>query len=130
MELINAIYAFENKAEYPGVLREALETVVQLLTPFVPHIAEELWSILGKQERLSTGRWPEWDETALVEDQKLIVVQVNGKVRGKLTVPTDITEDDLKQAALEDQNVVRFIADKTVRKVIVIPGRLVNVVVA
>ena len=130
MELINAIYAFEQKADHPGVIREALETVVQLLTPFVPHIAEELWSALGKQARLSTGSWPKWDESALVEDQKLIVVQVNGKVRGKVTVSADISEDDLKQVALNDSNVTRFIADMTVRKVIVIPGRLVNVVVS
>ncbi len=131
MELVNAIYAFENKAEHPGVMREALETVVSLLTPFVPHIAEELWSTaLGHEDRLSTGCWPRWDEAALVEEQKLIVVQVNGKVRGKVTVPADISEDDLKQAALHDDNVARFIDGMTVRKVIVIPGRLVNVVVA
>ena len=130
MELVNAVYAFEKKAEHPGVIREALETVVQLLTPFVPHIAEELWSDLGKEGRLSTGSWPKWDDSALVEDQKLIVIQVNGKVRSKVTVAADISEEDLKQVALEDSNVVRFITDKTVRKVIVIPGRLVNVVVS
>lgn len=96
----------------------------------MPHIAEELWSALGKQARLSTGSWPKWDESALVEDQKLIVVQVNGKVRGKVTVSADISEEDLKQVALNDSNVTRFIADMTVRKVIVIPGRLVNVVVS
>lgn len=130
MELVNAIYAFDKKSDHPGVVREALETVVQLLTPFVPHIAEELWSDLGNEERLSTGSWPKWDDAALIEDQKLIIVQVNGKVRGKVTVPADISEDDLKQTALEDQNVNKFIADKTVRKVIVVPGRLVNVVVS
>jgi leucyl-tRNA synthetase len=131
MELVNAIYAFEHKEQHSGVVREALETVVRLLTPFVPHIAEELWSnALGNEDRLSTGQWPEWDEAALVEDQKLIVIQVNGKVRGKVTVPADISEDDLKQTALNDPNVIRFIGDKTVRKVIVVPGRLVNVVVA
>jgi leucyl-tRNA synthetase len=131
MELVNAIYAFEHKAEHPGVMREALETVVQLLTPFVPHIAEELWSTaFGHDDRLAAGSWPKWDDAALVEDQKLIVVQVNGKVRGKVTVPADISEDDLQQTALADPAVVKFIADKTVRKVIVIPGRLVNVVIS
>ncbi len=130
MELVNAIYLFDAKEKYPGVLREALETVVRLLTPFVPHIAEEMWSLLGHQERLSNGAWPKWDEAALVEENILIVVQVNGKVRGKVTVPADAADDVVEKAALEDDNVARFIADKTVRKVIVVPGRLVNVVVS
>ncbi|PLX99393.1 MAG: leucine--tRNA ligase [Desulfuromonas sp.] len=130
MELVNAIYGFAEKDQHPEVMREALETVVVLLTPFVPHVAEEMWSLLGNEDRLSTGSWPQWDEAALVEESKLIVVQVNGKVRGKVKVPADIAEDDLKEAAIEEENVARFIADKTVRKVIVIPGRLVNVVVS
>jgi len=130
MELVNAIYAFDEKEKHPEVLREALETVVVLLTPFVPHLSEEIWSLFGHEDRLSKGSWPAWDEAALVEDSKLIVVQVNGKVRGKVTVPADIEDDDLRQAALEDENVAKFVADKTVRKVIVIPGRLVNVVVS
>ncbi len=130
MELVNAIYAFDEKAEHPEVMREALETVVILLTPFVPHIAEEMWSQLGYDDRLSHGSWPSWDESALVEDNILIVVQVNGKVRGKVTVPAGAAEEVVQQSALEESNVAKFIADKTVRKVIVVPGRLVNVVVS
>jgi len=128
MELVNAIYAFEDRSEHLPVLREAIQTVVQLLTPFVPHIAEELWSQLGHSEPLATGTWPIWDDAALVQDDLLIVVQVNGKVRGKVTVPVGMDEDGVRQAALAEANVARFLADMTVRKVIVIPGRLVNVV--
>jgi leucyl-tRNA synthetase len=111
-------------------LREALESVVRLLAPFVPHIAEELWSCLGHAGGIEAAGWPTWDEAALVEDEKVIVVQVNGKVRGKITVAADADEETVKQAALADENVARFIIDKTVSKVVVVPGRLVSVVVA
>ncbi len=128
MELVNAIYSFEVKREYPGVLREAIESTVRLLAPFVPHVAEELWANLGHQQDLFQAGWPAWDDQALIEDEKLIVVQVNGKVRGKVTVSAEADEETVKNAALTDENVARFIEGKTLRKVIVVPGRLVNVV--
>ncbi len=129
MELVNAIYSFENAEQYPGVVSEALETVIRLLAPFVPHIAEELWAASGHEHDLEYYGWPKWDEQALVEDEKLIVVQVNGKVRARLTVAADADNAAIEQAALADDQVQRFIGDKTVRKVIVVPGKLVNVVV-
>ncbi len=128
MELVNGIYAFEGKAAHPAVLREALETVVRLLAPFVPHMAEELWSCLGHEGGIESAGWPDWDEAALVEDEKTIVVQVNGKVRGKITVPADASEDAVKQAALAEPNVARFLSGQRVTKVVVVPGRLVSVV--
>jgi len=128
MELVNAIYAFEERAAHAPVVREAIEAVVRLLTPFVPHIAEELWSQLGHAEPLATGNWPRWDDAALVQDDLLIVIQVNGKVRGKVTVPAGLDEDGVRAAALAEPNVARFLEGMTLRKVIVIPGRLVNVV--
>jgi len=130
MELVNAIYAFEEKARHPVVLREALETVVRLLAPFVPHLAEELWSCLGHAGGVERAGWPTWDAAALVEDVKVIVVQVNGKVRGKITVAADADEDAVRQAALAEENVARFVAGKRLEKVVVVPGRLVNVVAA
>ena len=130
MELVNAIYAFEPKQEFPGALREALESVIRLLNPFVPHICAELWSCLGHAQSLDSAGWPAWEEAALVEDEKLIVVQVNGKVRGKITIPADAEEELIKTTALQDPNVARFIEGKTVRKVVVVPGRLVSVVVS
>jgi leucyl-tRNA synthetase len=128
MELVNAIYAFDAKQRYPGALREALETVVRLLSPFVPHVAEELWCALGYRDGLEAAGWPAWEADALEEDEKVIVVQVNGKVRGKVTVAACATEDEVREAALGDANVMRFTEGKTLRKVVVIPGRLVNVV--
>ena len=130
MELVNAVYAFEHKERCPAVLREALEAVVRLLAPFVPHVAEELWSKLGYAGGLEKAGWPRWDENALVENERTLVVQVNGKVRAKVTVPADADEGHVEQAALAEANVAKFIEGKTVRKVIIIPGRLVNVVVS
>ncbi len=129
MELVNTIYVFPDKQSAPEVLREAVESVVRLLSPFVPHICEELWQNLGYDESLEKSRWLTWDENALVADTLLIVVQVNGKVRGKVTVPADADKGAVEAAALADANVARFTEGKTVRKVIVVPGRLVNVVI-
>ncbi len=128
MELVNTIYSFEAKKKCPAALREALEAVVLLLSPFVPHVCEELWQRLGHSGGVETAGWPQYDTAALTEDQKTIVVQVNGKVRGKVTVAADAGEEILKAAALAEENVMRFTENKTVRKVIVVPGRLVNVV--
>lgn len=128
MELVNAIYAFDDKPSAPAVVREALEAVVRLLNPFVPHFAAELWSCLGHQKSLASCGWPRWDAAALVEEEKLIIIQVNGKVRGKVSVAADADQQTVEQTALADHNVAKFIEGKTVRKVIVIPGRLVNVV--
>jgi leucyl-tRNA synthetase len=128
MELVNAITAWPDKRQYPSVLREALETVVRLLGPFVPHIAEELWRELGHGDGLEAHGWPVCDEAALTASSILIVVQVNGKVRGKVTVPADADEPVVREAALTDPNVARFLQGLTVRKVVVVPGRLVSVV--
>ena len=129
MELLNAISSFEAKESCPEVIKEALESVVRLLSPFVPHVSEELWRHLGHPESLEKYGWPTWDEEALVADTQLIVVQVNGKVRGKVTVPADADGQAVEKAAVSDPNVERFLEGKTVRKVIVVPGRLVNIVV-
>ena len=129
MELVNSIYVFPQKHSSPEVLREAIETVVRLLSPFVPHICEELWMKMGHSTSLEDVAWPVWDENALEADTLLIVVQVNGKVRGKVTVPSDADKQTIEKEALSDANVIRYIEGKTVRKVIVVPGRLVNVVV-
>jgi leucyl-tRNA synthetase len=129
MELVNSISVFPDKQAAPEVLREAIESVVRLLSPFVPHICEELWQNLGYVKPLVNSGWPIWDDAALVTDTLLIVVQVNGKVRGKVTVPADADKAAIEAAALTDANVARFIDGSVVRKVIVVPGRLVNIVI-
>jgi leucyl-tRNA synthetase len=130
MELLNAINRFDDSSPTGRtVVREALEAVVLLLSPIVPHICHELWHVLGHEEAVVNVRWPEADPSALVLDMVEIVVQVNGKLRGRISVAADSDTDTISKAALADENVRRFVGDRSIRKTIVVPGRLVNVVV-
>lgn len=130
MELVNAIYTFKPGKQDGPVFREALETVVRLLSPFVPHLSEELWEILGYQDGVESLGWPQWDDAALETSEITLVVQVNGKVRGKVSVATEADNPTIEAAALADENVQRFIEGKQIRKIICVPGRLVNIVVS
>ncbi|PWK51988.1 leucine--tRNA ligase [Pleionea mediterranea] len=131
MELCNTIGRFKQSSEVDAVIvREALETVVRLLSPITPHICHELWQSLGHQESVIDVSWPVMDESALEQDEMEMVVQVNGKLRAKISVSKSMTKEAIESVALNDENVQRFTADKTVRKVIVVPGKLVNIVVA
>jgi leucyl-tRNA synthetase len=131
MELVNAIQSFEsrNLPDNATVLREALESVVLMLAPFVPHFAEELWAGLGHTKGLEQAGWPSFDPAAAVDEELLVVVQVNGKLRGKITVSATTAEEEVREAALSDERVLQFIAGRTVRKVIHVPGKLINIVV-
>ncbi|MEW6220572.1 MAG: leucine--tRNA ligase [Thermodesulfobacteriota bacterium] len=134
MELTNAISA-ATAAEAattvaPAVLREAIEAVVTLLSPMVPHLAEELWQTLGHDQPLAFAAWPAFDPAVAQEDLVTVVVQVNGKLRSRLTVPPGTASGELQAMALADDKVLRFLAGKPVRKAIVVPDKLVNLVVA
>ncbi len=130
MELLNAVNRHQVESEQDrAVVREALEAVVKVLSPIVPHICHELWYVLGHSSALVDERWPEFDETALQQDKIEIIVQVNGKLRGRISVESDADTETISALALADENVQRFVAGKEVRKTIVVPGRLVNVVV-
>jgi leucyl-tRNA synthetase len=130
MELLNAINRFEDDSDAGrAVQHEALEAVVLMLSPMTPHICHALWKELGHETALIDRRWPEFDASALELDMIELVVQVNGKLRGRVAVPTDAGKDEIEKLALADDNVQRFIDGKPIRKVIVVPGRLVNVVV-
>jgi leucyl-tRNA synthetase len=130
MELVNEIYRLEDEvAKGPGapVLREALETVILLLNPFTPHICEEMWMRLGHDGGLVRARWPAFDAEAAREDEVELAVQVNGKVRGRVTVAREADEETVRAKALEA--VAQQAEGKQVVKVLVVPGRLVSVVV-
>ncbi|MDH3806747.1 MAG: class I tRNA ligase family protein, partial [Gammaproteobacteria bacterium] len=130
MELLNAVNRFEDSSDAGrAVVREALEAVILMLSPMVPHICHALWAALGHQTALIDVPWPQTDARALEKDLVEIVVQVNGKLRGRISVPADADNDTVGAQALADPNVRRFVADKEVRKTIVVPGRLVNIVV-
>lgn len=130
MELLNTLQAYDQSASRSSaVMKEALESVVLLMAPFVPHITEELWQNMGNSVPLSGTAWPEYDRDAVVDEELLVVVQVNGKLRSKVTVAAGIGEEELKALALADEKVLLFTEGKTVRKVIHVPGKLVNIVV-
>jgi leucyl-tRNA synthetase len=130
MELLNAVNRFEDDSEQGrAVEHEALEAVVLMLSPMTPHISHALWHALGHETALVDRPWPDVDESALELDTIELVVQVNGKLRGRVTVPADAARDAIEELALADENVQRFVDGKEIRKVIVVPGRLVNVVV-
>ena len=115
---------------YPsGAPRDAVEPLVQMVSPLAPHIAEELWSVLGHSETITFEPFPEFDEQWLVDDTVEVPVQINGKVKARIDVATDATKDDLEAAALADERVADLVAGKNVVKVIAIPGRMVNLVV-
>jgi leucyl-tRNA synthetase len=131
MELVNQMYAFDGKKTPPvaAVVRHALESAALLLSPIVPHFADEIWSLLGHDRSILLASWPECRQDALVKDDATIVVQVNGKLRSRFTTALDTDEDVIKQTALADEKVQKFIHAKTIRKVIVVPNKLVNIVV-
>jgi len=133
MELVNQIYqVLESRPKDPAlwpVIREAAEAVIVLSSPMVPHIADELWQALGHKEVLLETAWPRWDERAIEAEEVLIVVQINGKLRGRITVAADATNAELETAALQDARVSEFIGDKQVKKVIVVPKKLINIVI-
>ncbi len=132
MELVNTLYAAEevsSEPEWPAVLRFAIESVIVLLSPIVPHFCEELWAEMGHAQSVLETDWPEYREDALVKEDLLIVVQVNGKVRSRFTIDAKAGDDAIQQKALSDERAQKFIAGKTIKKVIVVKKKLVNIVV-
>jgi leucyl-tRNA synthetase len=130
MELLNALGRHAGREPQDRALRqEAFEAVVLMLSPIVPHACHALWSALGRQGAVVDQPWPAHDPAALVQEEVELVVQVQGKLRGRIRVARDLPEDEIHAAALAEENVARFVAGRAVRKVIVVPGRLVNIVV-
>jgi len=130
MEMLNSVSKFDDESEQGQVVkREALESAVVLLSPIVPHITHSLWIVLGNKNPVIDVPWPTVDESALVSDSVELSVQVNGKMRARIEVPVDAGKSDIEQIALGSENVQRFVEGKEIKRVIVVPGRLVNIVV-
>ena len=131
MELVNGIQAFpaKNLPENGPLLKEALESTLLLLYPFVPHFCEELWEGIGNSGGIELAGWPSFDPEAAADEELLIVVQVNGKLRGRVTVAADATEEEVKSAAMVDERVIQHLEGKSPKKIIYVPGKLLNVVV-
>ena len=130
MELMNHLSKAPMKtAQDKAVMLESLRAVVLMLTPITPHMCHYLWNKIDASDvAVEDAQWPIVDESALVEDEKLIIVQVNGKLRAKITVSADATKETVEEVGLADAGVVKFTAGKTIRKVIYIPGKLLNIV--
>ncbi|MBU1041627.1 MAG: leucine--tRNA ligase [Proteobacteria bacterium] len=132
MELVNEMYglkdALKSTPQGVAVLSSALSTVLTLLSPVAPHLCEELWGCMGHREHLATLSWPGYEESALVQDEIELVVQVNGKVRGRLVVAASADQEAVRQFAMTHENVLRHLEGKSIKKLIVVPGKLVNVV--
>jgi len=132
MELVNTMHGIdpeENDPQTRGVMRLAMESVILLLSPIVPHFAEELWEAIGYDSSVLLAPWPSYSEDALIKDDLLIVVQVNGKLRSRFNVDADADDNTIKELALSDERVQKFINDKPIKKVIVVKKKLVNIVV-
>jgi leucyl-tRNA synthetase len=130
MELVNEMTAFDPRDDKGReVLRVAVEKTLLLLAPFTPHMAEELWEAIGNKPFISQRGWPAWDEELAREEEIELVIQVNGKVRGKLMIPVGLSEEEIEKLALGDRRTAEFVGQKSIRKVIVVKGRLVNIVV-
>ena len=133
MELVNAILAAHKlqgeEAANPAVIRTAVETIIKLLYPMVPHFCAELWETLGHTDLLDSTAWPDFDPEKAKEDELTIVVQVMGKVRSRLQAAIDTSDEQLKEMAINDEKVIKFIGNATIKKIIVVKNRLVNIVI-
>ncbi|NTV15561.1 MAG: leucine--tRNA ligase [Desulfobulbaceae bacterium] len=134
MELTNLLFALTGddgkEPVAPAVIREAVEALLLLLSPMTPHLCEELWQATGHATTLGLHPWPQFDTEAAAEEEVTVVIQVNGKVRSRLVAAPGTAEATLKEMALTDANVLKFTADKTIRKVVVVPNKLINIVAA
>ena len=130
MELINEMYKYkELDTRNEGIIREGIETIVTILAPFTPHVGEELWTMIGKEGSVFDISWPKYDEAALVQDEVEVIVQVNGKLRAKISMDANISKEDMEKVALENDKVKVAIEGKNVVKVIAVPKKLINIVV-
>jgi leucyl-tRNA synthetase len=151
MELVNDLYAFSEqtatgapgrrgdegvsrpagleRAETIAVVREAVGALIRLLAPFAPHAAEEMWELLGHERTMAAATWPTYDANVARAEEIVVPVQINGKVRSRLTVSADVSEQELERLALADPAIQSYTTGKTVKKVVVAKGRLVSVVV-
>jgi leucyl-tRNA synthetase len=133
MELVNSVYAMEPQRKDPtprivAIVREAVETVVILLSPFVPHVCEELWAALGHRDSVSKVSWPKWDEEAVRDEEVLMVIQVNGKLRGRITVGAHSSEEEIRAAVMSQERIQEILQGKKIRKFVLVPKKLVNLV--
>jgi len=133
METVNALYQYKDAVDFANynkaLLGEALRAIVVMLSPIVPHITQELWTMMGKTESLFSTQWPKHDENALVVSEVEVVVQINGKIRDKMMISAELDPKGMQEAALSSDKIKAMIDGKQVAKVIAVPKKLINIVV-
>ncbi|MGM0378458.1 MAG: leucine--tRNA ligase [Bacillota bacterium] len=131
MELVNTSYKYKQNLDVinPSLMNKVVESILKMLAPFTPHVCEELWEMIGNEGSIHNENWPEFDEKALVKDEIEIVIQINGKVREKIKVDSEITKDQLEKVVKNHKNIQKYINGKNIIKTIVVPKKLVNLVV-
>lgn len=129
MELVNGLYQYKEQAYNQAVMAEAADTLVLLLAPFIPHVTEELWQELGHTGSVHKQQWPVVDEKAMAAEDVTVIVQINGKVRDKIVMPVNVDQAEAEKIALAQPKIAEMIAGKAIKKVIVVPNKLINIVV-
>jgi leucyl-tRNA synthetase len=131
MELLNALYKYDAEVENKNIalFQDAVADLLRLLSPFAPHFAEEMWESIGKKDSVFNEKWPVWDEKAMVKDVVEIAIQVNGKVKGRMEIPTSAEQKEIEQLVMENSEIKEMLEGKQIAKIIVIKNRLVNIVV-
>ena len=128
-QLVNALYKYEGEGNVDGAyLEEVVRDLMLMMAPFAPHFIEELWETLGYPYSVFNQKWPEFDESKLTRSHVELALQINGKVRGRITLESDATQEQAKAAALADEKIAAMLEGKEIKKVVVVPGRLVNIV--
>jgi leucyl-tRNA synthetase len=127
MEYINFLYKYEDKGS--SLYGNAIEMLLILLSPFAPHVCEELWHKIGKKESVFKTPWPSYDDAALKKEEALVVVQINGKVRGRINVPVDISQEEVEQLALTDKKIAEWLSGKSIKKMVYVQNKILNMVV-
>jgi leucyl-tRNA synthetase len=130
MELVNELTAFSpSTSDDAAVIRFSIEKTILLLSPFSPHIAEDLWKKIGKNRSLLHESWPLWDEEVTKTEEIELVVQINGKLRSKLMIPAGLNDDNIKERALQDKRVTGYVENKSIKKIIIVKSKLINIVI-
>jgi leucyl-tRNA synthetase len=130
MELVNSLYKFNDESSNARALRhEALEAIVLMLSPIVPHVSHQLWRDLGRTDPIISAAWPSVEQSALAQETLDVVVQINGKLRGKISAPAAATNKDVEALAVGDEHIARLLEGLTVKRIIVVPKKLVNIVI-
>jgi leucyl-tRNA synthetase len=128
MELVNTLYQYNPRQSSSAVLDESLKGLLLLLAPFVPHLAEELWRVMGHKFSITNEPWPTYNPALIKEDEIQLVIQINGKLRGRMDVPANLSNEEIKQRALNEDKIQTILAGKTIKKVITVPNKLINIV--